>query len=67
LVVSVWYAGHKLREKDVIELKTGGTGFIARDGDRVMAEKWVVTPLTVPAYEQCPPKAKHTVTSWLCR
>lgn len=33
------YKGHKLKEKDVIELKTGGTGFSGRDGDRVVAEK----------------------------
>mmetsp|Transcript_5486 Transcript_5486/g.9493 ORF Transcript_5486/g.9493 Transcript_5486/m.9493 type:complete len:322 (-) Transcript_5486:741-1706(-) len=33
------WKGHKLRERDVIELKTGGTGFVGRDGDRVMAEK----------------------------
>ncbi|KAJ9525205.1 hypothetical protein QJQ45_020734 [Haematococcus lacustris] len=39
------WSGHQLTDKDVIELKTGGTGFCARDGDKVVSEKWVrVTP-----------------------
>ncbi|KAF8059185.1 TCAF2 [Scenedesmus sp. PABB004] len=29
------WRGHKLRERDVIKLKTGGTGFAGRDGERV--------------------------------
>ncbi|EFJ45302.1 hypothetical protein VOLCADRAFT_106032 [Volvox carteri f. nagariensis] len=33
------FAGKKVREKDVIELKTGGTGFAARDGERVQTQK----------------------------
>ncbi len=32
-------AGRKVRDGDVIELRTGGTGFSARDGDKVVAEK----------------------------
>ncbi|KAG2422207.1 hypothetical protein HXX76_016207 [Chlamydomonas incerta] len=34
------YGGKRLREKDVIELKTGGTGFAARDGQRVQTKKY---------------------------
>ncbi|GLI59813.1 hypothetical protein VaNZ11_001780 [Volvox africanus] len=34
------YAGKKVRDKDVIELKTGGTGFAARDGERVETKKY---------------------------
>ncbi|KAG2487116.1 hypothetical protein HYH03_014229 [Edaphochlamys debaryana] len=34
------YGGKRIKEKDVIELKTGGTGFAARDGDRVQTEKY---------------------------
>ncbi|KAJ9505509.1 hypothetical protein QJQ45_020863 [Haematococcus lacustris] len=33
------FKGHQLTDKDVIELKTGGTGFCARDGDKVVSEK----------------------------
>lgn len=33
------YDGMKVRDKDVITLKTGGTGFAARDGDKVEAKK----------------------------
>jgi len=33
------HKGHKLKDRDVIELQTGGTGFAGRDGDKVMAEK----------------------------
>lgn len=32
-------AGKKIRDKDVIELKTGGTGYAAHDGERVMSQK----------------------------
>ena len=33
------YNGKRIKDKDVIELKTGGTGFSSRDGDRVQAQK----------------------------
>lgn len=33
------HVGKKISESDVIELKTGGTGFVARDGDRAEAKK----------------------------
>lgn len=33
------YGGKRIRDKDVIELKTGGTGFAARDGERVQTKK----------------------------
>ena len=31
--------GKRIREGDVIELKSGGTGFAARDGDKAEAKK----------------------------
>ncbi|KAG2433947.1 hypothetical protein HYH02_012492 [Chlamydomonas schloesseri] len=34
------YGGKRIRDKDVIELKTGGTGFAARDGERVQTKKY---------------------------
>lgn len=33
-------AGVRIRDKEVIELKTGGTGFVGRDGERVQASKF---------------------------
>jgi len=35
-------AGKKIKDKDVIELRTGGTGYAAHDGDKVLSQKWVV-------------------------
>jgi len=32
-------AGKKIRDKDVIELRTGGTGYAAHDGDKVVSQK----------------------------
>ncbi|KXZ41849.1 hypothetical protein GPECTOR_262g667 [Gonium pectorale] len=34
------YGGKRIRDKDVIKLKTGGTGFAARDGERVQTQKY---------------------------
>ncbi len=36
------YNGKRIRHRDVIELKTGGTGFSARDGERVQTQKHFV-------------------------
>mmetsp|Transcript_38068 Transcript_38068/g.84778 ORF Transcript_38068/g.84778 Transcript_38068/m.84778 type:complete len:321 (-) Transcript_38068:542-1504(-) len=33
------FNGHRIREKEVIELQTGGTGFAARDGEKVQTQK----------------------------
>lgn len=32
-------AGKRIREKDVIPLKSGGTGFAGRDGEKLMSSK----------------------------
>ena len=38
-------AGCKLKERDVTELQTGGTGFVSRDGSKVQAQKtWALGP-----------------------
>ena len=34
------FNGTRIKESEVIELKTGGTGFAARDGDRVESSKY---------------------------
>lgn len=33
-------AGKKVKESDVIELQTGGTGFAARDGEKVQSSRY---------------------------
>lgn len=33
-------AGTRIKERDVIELKTGGTGYVGRDGDKVETKKF---------------------------
>jgi nitric oxide synthase-interacting protein len=33
------FKGKKVTEKDIIRLQTGGTGFAARDGDKVQVKK----------------------------
>lgn len=39
------FKGKKVSPKDVIKLQTGGTGFAARDGDKVQAQKhWHLGP-----------------------
>ncbi|GFR51939.1 hypothetical protein Agub_g14460 [Astrephomene gubernaculifera] len=34
------YGGKRVRDKDVIPLQTGGTGFAARDGEKVQTQKY---------------------------
>ena len=34
------YNGKKIKEGDVIELQTGGTGFVSRDGAKVQSSKY---------------------------
>ena len=35
-----YYNGHRIKEKDAIELKRGGTGFSLHDGKEIQADKY---------------------------